>query len=392
MSEGFKEKLRLYSEGKLPEAEREEVEQELEKLEAYQIYLEEQMEQEDQSQGWRKKNLPPLAAPVRGKEKRIVRRGKWRARFVNTFTVLTALLAFTIISSIITAVFYAAGDRTDTYRDVISSAIAVSRPNTEVYLSANAKYFFRMELSGRLQKQIGGEQADAGEYTQNFLFGLSGPGIFNWTDAGNAGNFYFFYPDAAAGSGSGSDDSREWKKLNKLPEGTVAEAYLSFDHLFTTDELLKTLEPLELLPVWFAADTGQRSANTAVTAPLGFPYMPIWHEEDAKVTQLSGEKTGWFSSVTTRSVAYPSVEAYGDGELRNDNFIKTLKLLQQHKSLARKAAPFIRLDEAVSYVEEQGVQLYGAVVTGPVKELLKLQENSWLSNIRIGEVQLWNWH
>lgn len=48
MSEEFKEKLRRYSEGTLPEEEREELESELVKLEAYQLYLEEQMEREEQ--------------------------------------------------------------------------------------------------------------------------------------------------------------------------------------------------------------------------------------------------------------------------------------------------------------------------------------------------------
>ncbi|WP_379155246.1 anti-sigma factor [Paenibacillus sp. sgz5001063] len=391
MSEDFKEKLRRYSEGKLPEADRQEVEQELEKLEAYQVYLEEQMEHEDQSPGWRKETHFPQSAPPPGKAKKIIRRGKWKARIVNTITVLAALLAFTIISTIITALFYNSGDRTDIYRDVVSSAIAVSRPNTAVNLSANAKYFFRMELTGRLQKQIGGELVDAGEYTQNYLFGLSGPGMMNWTDMRNAGNTYFYYPDKAAGSGSRVDDRAEWTKLQKLPEGTVAEAYLSCDQLYPTDELLKKFEPLNLLPVWFAADIGPLSGGTVATTPLGFPYMPIWQESDAKVVQESKKKTGWFSSVSSRSVAYPSVEAYGDGKLRNDNFIKTLQLLQQHKSLARKAAPMIQVDGALNYLQEHGVQLYGAVVTGPVKELLKLKEEPWVSNIRIGEVRLWNW-
>ncbi|KWX86946.1 hypothetical protein AMQ83_15965 [Paenibacillus riograndensis] len=391
MSEEFKEKLQKYSEGKLTEEERKEVELEMEKLEAYQVYLEEQLDQEIQATGRHQEAHLPQAALAPGKERTIIRRGKWRARIINTITVLAALLVFTVISSIITAVFYGTGNRTDIYSDVVSSAIAVSRPNTTVHLSANAKYFFRMELTGRLQKQIGGEQVDAGDYRQKFLFGWSGSGNYNWTDMRNAGNYYFLYPDAAGGSSGGGDDNAEWKKLQKLPEGTVAEAYLSLDHLFTTDELLQKLEPLNLLPVWFAADTGQSSADTVVTTPLGFHYMPIWLEYDAEMIQESKEKTGWFSSVTSRSVAYPSVDSYGDGELRNENFIKTLKLLQEHKSLTRQAAPFIQLDEAITYTQEHGVQLYGAVVTGPVKELLKLKEVSWVSHIRVGEVRLWNW-
>lgn len=127
-------------------------------------------------------------------------------------------------------------------------------------------------------------------------------------------------------------DNSEWERLKKLPEGTVAEAYLSFNQLFTTDELLKKFEPKNLQPLWFAADTGPR---TRINDPLGFPYMPIWHDDDMKVVQESKEKRGWFGGVTSRSSSSPSVESYGDGELRNANFLKTLHLMQEYKSISK---------------------------------------------------------
>lgn len=180
MSEEFKEKLRKYSEGTLPEEERTELEQELEKLEAYQVYVDELMEREDHmsehqevvlSNGKSKGKGKSKRKSASGREKGIIRRGKWRARIANTFTVLAAFLVFSTISSIITAVFYSTGDRGDIYRDVVSSAIAVSRPNTIVHLSSNAKFFFRMEMSGKLLKQIGGETVDVGSYSTRFCWG-----------------------------------------------------------------------------------------------------------------------------------------------------------------------------------------------------------------------------
>lgn len=95
--------------------------------------------------------------------------------------------------------------------------------------------------------------------------------------------------------------------------------------------------------------------------------------------------------MTSRTSVSPSVDSYGDGELRNANFLKTLHLMQEHKSIANKVIPFIDLDDSISYLEKNGVRLYGAVVTGPVKELLKLKEEKWVSNIHVEEVRLWNW-
>ncbi|NQX45228.1 anti-sigma factor [Paenibacillus tritici] len=400
MSEEFKEKLRQYSEGTLPEEEREELESELAKLEAYQQYLEEQMEQEEQTGGrWTKADPEGGAAPgpkktkrkAKRREKSIIRRGKWKARITNTFTVFSALLIFTVISSIITTVFYSTGDRGDTYSDVVSSAIAVTRPNTTVRLSSNAHYFFRLELTGNLLRQVGGESIQVGNYTQNLFLGRGNPGEFNWTDERNGSGNIFYYPSAKGTAGRG-DNSDQWKRLEKLPEGTVAEAYLSLGHLYTTDELLKQLEPLNLQPVWFGADAGPSTReDDVVVYPLGFPYQPMWHKDDMKKSEVTTTKTGWFSSVSSYSSVSPSVDEYGSGALRDANFIKTLKLLQQHQTLAGRAVHINQLDTSLAYLEQNGVKLYGAVVTGPVKELLKLREASWVSHLQVGEVRLWNW-
>lgn len=71
MSEEFKEKLKRYGEGTLPDEDRDEVERELEKMEAYQAYLDELMGEEERASsedknikfGKGKRNRP-------GKEKR----------------------------------------------------------------------------------------------------------------------------------------------------------------------------------------------------------------------------------------------------------------------------------------------------------------------------------
>ncbi|WP_375105080.1 anti-sigma factor [Paenibacillus sp. RS8] len=392
MSEEFKMKLKRYGEGTLPDEDRDEVERELEKMEAYQAYLDELMGEEERASsedknikfGKSKRNRP-------GKEKKIIRWGKWRARISNTLTVISAFLIFLIISSVITAIFYSTGDRGETYSDVVSSAIAVSQPNTIVHLSSGTGPFFSMNLTSKIEKQVGDEQITVGDYSMKLLFGWARLYNYSWTDDSRSVGYYFVYPQENQSATNSMDNSNEWERLEKLPEGTVAEAYLSFDQFFTTDELLKKFEPKNLQPLWFAADTGPRTRQPVVNDPLGFPYMPIWHDDDMKVVQESKERRGWFGGVTSRSSVSPSVESYGDGELRNANFLKTLHLMQEHKSIADRVIPFIDLDDSISYLEKNGVRLYGAVVTGPVKELLKLKEETWVSDLHVGEVRLWNW-
>lgn len=392
MSEEFKEKLRRYGEGTLPDEDRDEVERELEKMEAYQAYLDDVMGEEESGSGTMKRiDNGKTEGRKPNNEKKIIRRGKWRARVSNTLTVISAFIIFLIISSILTAIFYSTGDRSENYRDVVSSAIAVSQPNTSVNLSSGTGPFFSMNLTGKIRKEVGDEQITIGDYSMKFLFGWARLYSYSYTDENRGGGYYFVYPQENQSTENKVENSREWQRLEKLPEGTVAEAYFSFNMPYTTDETLKKFETKNLQPLWFAADTGPRTRYPVVNDPLGFPYMPIWHDDDMTVTQETKEKRGWFGSVTSRSSVSPSVESFGDGELRNENFLKTLKLIQEYKSIAKRVIPFIDLDESVSYLEKNGVKLYGAVVTGPVKELLKLQEEEWVSSMHVGEVRLWNW-
>ncbi|MFD0715999.1 anti sigma factor C-terminal domain-containing protein [Paenibacillus sp. GCM10027626] len=406
MSEQFKKQLKAYAEGKLSDEERAAVEQEIEKMEAYQSYLDEVMgsdERRGEGSGSSESSGPSRPSGQR----RVIRRGKWKARIVNVLSVLAVLLVLAIVSSVITGIFYGTGKpaRIETYRDVVASAVAVSQPNVTVSSTGSGSAFFSMDLTGKLNKRVGDGQVRMGEFSMKFL--MNHPVSVAWpvSNGGNGGNGGFYYPvkvpldpgERQKRNKWGDDrlDHNEWAKLDKLPEGTVAEAFLSFNQFYTTDELLQKLQPLNMDPVWFAADTGfdpaERGGN-AVTDPLGFPYYPLWHAEDFTMTHYEEQKTGWFGKVVTSGGSYPALDAYGDGKLRNENFVNTLQLLQQYKAITAKAAPFLNVDQALQYIEQNGVRLYGAVVTGPVKELLKLRDAAWVSHLQVGEVQLWNWN
>ncbi|MFG1734512.1 anti-sigma factor [Paenibacillus sp. 843] len=413
MSEEFKQRLRDYADGKLSNEEKIEIEREMEKLEEYQSYVNEMMDNEGSSDA-----SPPHAADDQTglspkREKRIVRRGKWRARISNTMTVISAFLAILVISSIITALFYGVGDpsRNDKYRDAIASAISISKPNIDVRLNSQVRTFFRQEVYGDMDKQVGSERVTIGEYTVNFLFGLPTVDV-DWNNGSSGSSQIFYRPNSQPETSSADPEkarkeqskeqpdsssakSGDWARLEKLPEGTVAEAYVSFDRFFTTDELLKQFENRNMEAVWFAVDTGPDErfggGDDVISNPVGFPSYPVWHHDDLTITSYKEEKRGWFGKIVSSGGHYPSIETYGDGELRNEHFIKSLRLLQEYDLIASGVAPFVDVDASLAYVEQNGVRLYGAVITGPVKELLTLREVSWVRDLRVGEVRLWNW-
>ncbi|WP_136603683.1 anti-sigma factor [Paenibacillus dokdonensis] len=391
MSDDFKRRLQDYRDGKLPDDEKLELEQELEKMEVYQSYLDNMLDSEENKKNTGHGKLSAEEMKMHKREARLLRRGKWKARFGTVLTLISLFIWFTFLSSIGSAIYFSAGDpdRNEVNKDVVESAIAVGYPNIKVNLSSNAGSYFNMKANGKMMKRVGDENLEVGDFSGSFLFSWLRLYDFSWSDAEATGKVLFQYPGYKA-----IDSDREWKRLEKLPEGTVTEAYVSYKQLYSTDDFLKLFKGKPFDPLWFAVDNGGGSAKRdygMVTSPIGFSAYPIWHPGDGKVTSSSKQKTGLFTSISTTSTSYPGVDSYGSGELRNENFINTLRILEKHKLAARSLIPFVDISDTLNYVEKNGVKIYGAVVTGPTKEILKLKNDPAVSGIHIGKVTLWNW-
>ncbi|WP_052019551.1 anti sigma factor C-terminal domain-containing protein [Mesobacillus boroniphilus] len=74
-------------------------------------------------------------------------------------------------------------------------------------------------------------------------------------------------------------------------------------------------------------------------------------------------------------------------------------MLKQMKNLLENESTSYRenflglshLEERYNYLMKEGFQIYGAVVTGPVKELRKLKENEQIQGANLGDMSYWNW-
>ena len=67
------------------------------------------------------------------------------------------------------------------------------------------------------------------------------------------------------------------------------------------------------------------------------------------------------------------------------------ELLDKSESYYELFLGLRHLEERYQYLKDEGFIVYGAVVTGPVEELLKLQDLSFIQGEQLGEVELWNW-
>lgn len=392
MSDDFKRKLMEYKDGKLSGEERAEVERELAKMETYQAYLDEMLENEAEEEHSKQPmfgNPSDPAEQVHRNEKRLLRRGRWKLRFGTLMTLLSLFIWFTFISAIGSAVYFSKGnpDLTEVNKDVVESAIAVGYPNTGVHLSGSTGMYFNMKASGKMVKRVGDEPVEVGEVTASFLFGWMRLSDISWSANETPPSGVFFYPGFQA-----ANSDSQWRKLEKLPEGTVAEAYVSYKKLYTTDEFLSMFSGKRIDPVWFAVDNGAGTNERyggMIMNPVGFPSLPVWHRgRDGEETKTSKNKG--LVTQTTSVISYPAVNVYGDGEIRDKNFIDTLRILAQHKRAAKRLIPSVDMEATLEYVEKNGVKIYGAVVTGPTKEVLKLRQDPSVSAIHVGRVALWN--
>ncbi|MEC0239258.1 anti sigma factor C-terminal domain-containing protein [Paenibacillus dokdonensis] len=392
MSDDFKRKLQDYRDGKLPDEEKLELEHELEKMEFYQSYLDEMLDSEEDKKNTGQGKLSAEERKMHKREARLLRKGKWKARFGTVLTLISLFIWFTFLSSIGTALFYSLGNPGfgNIDRHVIVAAIAVGYPNMNVQVSSDAGPYFNMKVKSPVTKRVGAQNMEIGNFSASFLFNWMRLYDFSWSDSDAGRTPLFQYPGK-----EGFSSDQEWKRLDKLPEGTVAEAFVSYNRLYTTDEILKQFKGKDMDPVWFAVDNGEGSGrrnNGVMTNPIGFPTTPVWFPEDGKVSKSSEQKTGFLSLTSISMTSYPAVDTYGSGDIRNENFIKTLRMLVQHKLIAKRLIPFVDMKETLDYVEKNGVKIYGAVVTGPTKEILKLKDEPEVSGIQVGKVTLWNWY
>ncbi|MED5018926.1 anti-sigma factor [Paenibacillus chibensis] len=394
MSDDFKRKLQDYKDGKLPEEERAELELELAKMETYQAYLDELLENEADRRDASQSPLTVGDAKMHKREAKLLRKGKWKARINTVLTLISLLIWITFLSSIGTSLFYSLGNPGygNTDRHVVEAAIAVAYPNMDVRLSSDAGPYFNMKVKSPVTKTVGKEHMEVGDFSASFLFNWMRLYDFSWTDREANGKAMFQYPGS-----SGFNSDQAWERLQKLPEGTVAEAFVSYKRFYTTDEILQQFKGKEMNPLWFAVDSGDASAkwrsfNGGVELnPIGFPANPVWLPEDGIPSNVSEQKTGFLTLEKHSVTSYPSLDVYGSGDIRDENFVNTLKVLVKHKFIAKRLIPFVDLKATLDYVEKNGVKIYGVVVTGPTKEILKLKDDPEVSALQAGKVALWNW-
>ncbi|WP_432774793.1 anti sigma factor C-terminal domain-containing protein [Brevibacillus gelatini] len=194
------------------------------------------------------------------------------------------------------------------------------------------------------------------------------------------GTFRFALPLSLLGQ-KPLDERKEqdelWEQLAHMEDGYVAEMAFSTLQPYEPMQLYKLLEKYDLYLLQMAVYGGElKTFKPTHTRSESTVYVPNLVLRPAVHYSEGG------SMSLEKAMSLP--ESVEDAK---NQLIPDLEWMQSY-------APdtFDAYDEKrLTYLREKGIVVYGAVVTGPVRELEKLRAETGLHEFQLGRIAVWNW-
>lgn len=370
-----------------------------------------------------KDNLLDVANGSRLNEKKqrsILLRAKYRNRINIALSLLLLFAVLNIAGSILSSLYFnRGGENSILYKTQKTAALLTefSFPNITMPLSfsppatffsragwghssVEIKPYFVVKGNYALQKQVGKEKIVIGHLNINHLFS-SVLTRRQWENGEYQHYLYFYHPDQLPGLDNRhghipAASEETWHVLDVLPEGTVAELSLSLLDVYSIDQVKAMLNDFDLEITWYAIATGLEGKTLLGRNP---DYSPSAHDNTSlqrHSAPLSAFNGAWGLPELSRNMLIQhSPVSQEDSALREKYFLESMRFLVENEKIARRLYQGnprdLRLTERFQYIKDNGIQVYGIVITGPTKELLKLQELKTVHSPALGDVELWNW-
>lgn len=200
------------------------------------------------------------------------------------------------------------------------------------------------------------------------------------------GTFHFAVPPDLLGKppfNQRKEQEKLWEQLKRIEDGYVAEMAFSTRSGQKPEELLQLLETYDLIVLQMPVYAGERKTFETLASSSGeimnVPHLslrpPVFYhyEEGENENQVSGYQL-YMDDAASATAAVKQ-------------FLPDLEWLLTHGKSGFEGYDTHRLD----YLRKSGVTVYGAVVTGPVRELEKLRENQLFHEFQLGRIEVWNW-
>ncbi|MDA1846596.1 anti-sigma factor [Bacillus cereus] len=303
---------------------------------------------------------------------------KWKQRWQTVSFVIAVCIAIYFVGHFSSSLYFYNMKKLVEVDEIPALALEATIPNSRsTGGSTKIKPFFRTENEMNLVKTVGKKEMPIGTVTtRSFLSSVTDTNQ-SWENKPYSKKLSFVHPKIKQDDHLKEISKKVWSTLGKIHEGTVAEVAISFDKPYTLQELASilysTFEAQEMppTPLWYALDTGQERID----------------EEDFILH--GGEVIGF-----SEHINLPDSEAERP-KTKEDEVIEMMRILSTHKETVSKTTRTsekeLNLDKRYEYVKENGVKVYGIVITGPSKELLKLQNSPHVRYATLGDIEVWNW-
>lgn len=324
------------------------------------------------------------------KEKKILT----KYRFTLTFRILRITIAvliayFLVVSGMKWIIIQTTNPLK--YAHDADTMLLITEPNIHIeyrfWVYPEIDSFFTQTIKYPIYKKVGNGEIEIGEVEIKKKLFQRKPTMTVNKKPQYSNTFEFYLPEDPTGGTplDAPEKPGQWEKLEKVHEGTVAEMAFSMDRYYSMEELLTLLEGYDIHVLWMPLNVGERA----------FPYMSSSGGEEGYINYVPGQGLG-IGRVSTvdeeyrhsMSISRPFVDG---AEQMRDIYLVNLQGLIEESTFQEQIFTKEYLAKYYKGIEENDFQVYGAVVTGPVKELLKLKEVEGLRAAQVGDVTFWNW-
>ncbi|CAH2716991.1 hypothetical protein BACCIP111895_04179 [Neobacillus rhizosphaerae] len=324
---------------------------------------------------------------TKDKEKKVL----WRYRFLLTFRIIRVIVILSLIYGIYMMLLSIGYSKTNLYsKNEFEMNLAIDWTQAGNYgetgFHGEITPFFSQKISFPLYRTIGKEEQAIGtvNLTKRMIPTFSRKEI-TYLNPADSKIFQFYLPeDPRTGKTFKLSSTPEvWNSLNKVHEGTVANLAFSTTTFLKPEELLDRLKDYDVDVQWMPLYTGELKEIRDVGSSLG-------GDNYLSVDTLGLSKARQTDDYQSYSLSGIRKETIKDNE---KIMLSNMKMLIDNESdtYLENVLGLRYLNDRYHYLKKNGFQVYGAVVTGPVKELLKLKELDVIQGAQLGKFEYWNW-
>ncbi|KQY84047.1 hypothetical protein ASD24_09640 [Paenibacillus sp. Root52] len=278
--------------------------------------------------------------------------------------------------------------RNDFLRSIVSvvemhgDGLRVEKPVHEAF---EVSPFLTQKANLKIYRQVGSWEVITGEIEAELS--ISGKLSYTFTNTGaymngnSPGPFYLPYSLISDKPvEEDANDSMNLNRLAKIDDGHVAELSLSVKNLISPEQLMKLLANYDVGVTAMSIYAGElKELDISYSRSGMYDYMTP-HLTLKPLTLFGETGSSWYAYF-----------APDEAEQMQEQVQAMMSDLEWMTSNVQYNGSDVD-QQRLAYLKKNGVQVYGAVVTGPVRELEKITKLPEFHQFQLNRVEIWNWN